>query len=123
MLRVSQRHGASVGSHSLVFEAPPDRTLVIRGRLRSGGAAAVILEPGAVSIVSADKASRCRLRRFTIAEVLAVEEHRTLRSMELTIVTATTSISIVDVEIAQAWTFCREARQLILQNTLDHNQN
>jgi hypothetical protein len=36
------------------------------------------------------------------------------RSTELVIVTAFTSISVVDVDIAQAWTFCRELRQLVL---------
>ena len=123
MLRVSPGHEARVGSSTSVFEPPPDRTLVVRGRLRSGGAAALILEPAAVSIVSADKASRCRLRRFMISEVLAVEEHRTLRSMELMIVTATTSLAIVDVDIAQAWTFCREVRQLILENGSDRKKN
>lgn len=111
------------GCPDAIFEPPPDRTLVVRGRMRAGGAAALILEPGAVSVVSADKASRCRLRRFTLSEVLSVEEHRTHRSMEIVIVTATVALAIVDVDVAQAWTFCREVRQLILQHASSPTRN
>jgi hypothetical protein len=125
MLRGTQRDAESPGTGASiegqprtvvpapVFEPPSDGPIVLRGRVRSGGAAAVILEPDAVCVVTADRASRCRLRRFTIQEVLAVEEHRGARGTELVIVAATTAISILDVDVAQAWSFCREVRQLI----------
>jgi hypothetical protein len=94
-----------------------DRTIAVRGHVRSGSAAALIVEPTGVCVVSADRSRRRRVRRFTIREILAVEEHRLATSSELVIVTATTTIAVVDVDIAQAWAFCREVRQLILNHS------
>jgi hypothetical protein len=97
---------------------PPasDRTIAVRGHLPNGSAAALIVEPTGVCVVSADRSRRRRVRRFTLREILAVEEHRMAKSSELVLVTGTTTIAVVDVDIAQAWAFCRELRQLILDN-------
>ena len=97
-----------------VFEPPANDTLVVRGRLRTGSAAALILESTAVCVVSADRTSRCRFRRFTIPEVLSVEHHRIGRTSELVIVTATASIAVGEADTAAVWSFCRELRQMIL---------
>ena len=93
----------------------PDRTIAVRGHVPNGSAAAVILEPTGVCVVSADRSRRRRVRRFTIPEILSVEEHRMPHSAELVIVTTTTEMTVVDVDIAQAWAFCREVRERILQ--------
>ena len=133
MLRASPQHAAPVALRrgeppfvppfssrprvsiaSPIVPVPHDRTIAVRGHVRNGSAAALIVEPTGVCVVSADRSRRRRVRRFTIREILAVEEHRLARSAELVIVTATTTISVVDVDIAQAWAFCREVRQLIL---------
>jgi|SRR5687767_1464518 len=98
-----------------IMPAPTVRTIAVRGHVRNGSAAAVILEPTAVCVVSADRLRRRRVQRFTIPEILAVEEHRTARGTELTILTATTEIAVMDVDIAQAWAFCRDLRDLILK--------
>jgi hypothetical protein len=125
MLRVSPGHAAPAfpGAVALrprvakavpVVPQPLPSTIAVRGHVRNGSAAALIVEPGGICLVSADRSRRRRVRRFGIDEVLAVEEHRTAQSTELVVVTATTVISVVDVDIAQAWTFCRELRELIL---------
>ena len=105
-----------VGIPFPVVPEAPERTIAVRGHVRNGSAAAVILEPTGVCVVSADRSRRRRVRRFTIPEILAVEEHRMAHSAELVIVTTTTEIAVVDVDIAQAWTFCREVRERILQS-------
>lgn len=105
-----------VGIPFPVVPEVPERTIAVRGHVRNGSAAAVILEPTGVCVVSADRSRRRRVRRFTIPEILAVEEHRMAQSAELVIVTTTTEIAVVDVDIAQAWTFCREVRERILQS-------
>jgi hypothetical protein len=109
-----------IAKPSPVVPRPPARTFAVRGRASNGSAAALILEPGAVSIVAADRSGRLRVRRFTIAEVLCVEEHRLARSSDVTIVTASGAISIADVDIAQAWTFCRESRLAIWKGSGPH---
>jgi hypothetical protein len=98
-----------------VVPEAPERTLAVRGHVRNGSAAALILEPTGVCVVSADRSRRCRVRRFTIPEIVAVEEHRMAHSAELVIMTTTMEIAVVDVDIAQAWAFCREVRERILQ--------
>ena len=103
-----------VGIPFPVVPEAPDRTIAVRGHVRNGSAAAVILEPTGVCVVSADRSRRRRVRRFTIPEILSVEEQRMARSAELIIVTTTTEITVVDVDIAQAWAFCREVRERIL---------
>jgi hypothetical protein len=129
MLRAAPEHAALRRSQSVigssialrprvarpapVVPVPSPRTLAVRGHLQNGSAAAVILEPTCVCVVSADRLRRRRVQRFTIPEILAVEEHRNTRSTELVIITATTEISVMDVDIAQAWTLCRELRDLI----------
>jgi hypothetical protein len=75
----------------------------------------LILEPTGLCVVAADRSRRRRVRRFTIPEILAVEDHRMSHSAELVIVTTTTEIVVGDVDIAQAWAFCREVRDRILQ--------
>jgi hypothetical protein len=92
----------------------PAATQAVRGHLRNGSAAAAILEPASICLVSADRAGRRRVRRYDVAEVLAVDEHRTGAGTELTILTGHGSMTIVDVEVGQAWMFCRALRQLIL---------
>ena len=99
-----------------VVPEAPEQTIAVRGHVRNGSAAALILEPTGLCVVSADRSRRRRVRRFTIQEVIAVDEHRLARSSELVIMTATTEITVVDVDIAQAWAFCREVRDRILQN-------
>jgi hypothetical protein len=94
-----------------------DRTIAVRGHVRNGSAAAVILEPTGICVVSADRSRRRRVRRFTIPEILSVEEHRMAHSAELVIVTTTTEMTVVDVDIAQAWAFCREVRERILNHS------
>jgi glutamate dehydrogenase/leucine dehydrogenase len=103
-----------VGIPFPVVPEVPERTIAVRGHVRNGSAAAVILEPTGVCVVSADRSRRRRVRRFTIPEILSVEEQRMERSAELIIVTTTTEITVVDVDIAQAWAFCREVRERIL---------
>jgi hypothetical protein len=105
-----------VGIPFPVVKEVPDRTIAVRGHVGNGSAAAVILEPTGVCVVSADRSRRRRVRRFTIPEILAVEERRMAHSAELVIVTTTTEVTVVDVDIAQAWTFCREVRERILQS-------
>jgi hypothetical protein len=97
-----------------VFIAPQAHTVAVRGQVRNGSAAALIAEPTGVCVVSADRSGRRRVRRFTIPEVLSVEEHRSGQSSELVLVTATTVLAVTDVDIAQGWAFCREVRSLIL---------
>jgi hypothetical protein len=99
-----------------IVPAEPDTTVAVRGHVRNGSAAALIVGPAGVSVVFADRSRRRRVRSFPIAEILAVEEHRGERSSELLIVTATTTIAVCDVDVAQAWTFCREVRHLILRS-------
>lgn len=99
-----------------VVPKAPDQTIAVRGHVHNGSAAALILEPTGVCVVSADRSRRRRVRRFTIPEILVVEQHRHARGAELVIVTTTTDITIVDVDIAQAWAFCREVRRRILEN-------
>lgn len=106
-----------VGIPLPIVPKEPDRTIAVRGHVRNGSAAALILEPTGVCVVSADRSGRRRVRRFTIPEIATVEEHRMSHSSELVIVTMTTEITVVDVDIAQAWTFCREVRQRILNNS------
>jgi hypothetical protein len=103
-----------VATRSLLLIPSQERTRAVRGHLPTGSAVALILEPAAICLVSADRARRRRVRRFAIPEVMSVEEHRMSAASELTIVTAHASITVVDVEIGQAWLFCREVRQLIL---------
>jgi hypothetical protein len=98
-----------------VVPEEPETTFAVRGHVRNGSAAALILEPTGLCVVSADRSRRRRVRRFTIPEIVAVEEHRSEHSAELLIVTTTTEIAVVDVDIAQAWTFCREVRDRIVQ--------
>jgi hypothetical protein len=100
-----------------VVPAPASRTVAVRGHVRNGSAAALLVEPSGVCIVSADRSRRRRLRRFAISQILAIEEHRRERSSELVLLTSTTEIVVMDVDIAQAWTFCRELRGLILSNS------
>ena len=133
MLRVAQRHQAStsvlqggsgpalptalkprLAPSAVVVPAPASRTIAVRGHVRSGSAAALIVEPQGVCIVAADRSRRRRVRRFGIREVLAVEENRRESSTELVLLTSSTEIVVMDVDIAQAWTFGRELRQLIL---------
>jgi hypothetical protein len=97
-----------------VVPREPEPTISVRGHVRNGSAAALILEPTGLCVVSADRSRRRRVRRFTIPEIFAVEEHRLAHSAELVIVTATTEIAVVDVDTAQAWAFCREVRQRML---------
>ena len=97
-----------------VFTPLPAATQAVRGHLRNGSAAAAILEPASICLVSADRARRRCVRRYAIAEVLAVDEHRTVAGAELTVLTAHGSLTIVDVEVGQAWMLCRALRQLIL---------
>lgn len=125
MLRVIPKHVATpilrpfvrlrprVAPSTPVFATQPERTIAVRGHVRNGSAAALILEPDCVCVVSADRSGRRRVRRFTVPEVLAVEEHRGQLGSEILLVTASTTVSIVDVETAQAWTFCRELRHVI----------
>lgn len=127
MLRVSPEHvaspvyGASVGLRprvakpSPVVPPEPDRTIAARGHLRAGNAAALIAAPTGVTLVSADRNGRRRVRRFTIPEILVVEEHRIGNTCELQLVTSTTTFCVVGVEARQAWAFCRELRSLIQQ--------
>jgi hypothetical protein len=103
-----------VARAAAVVPAPAPRTIAVRGHAPNGSAAALILEPAGVCIVTADRSRRRRVRRFSLAEVLVVEEHRLGRRSELVIVTAGGAITVVDVDVAQAWTFCRELRHLIL---------
>lgn len=98
-----------------IVPAEPDPTVAVRGHVRNGSAAALIVGPAGVSVVFADRSRRRRVRRFTIAEILAVEEHRGECSSELLLVTATTTIAVCDVDVAQGWAFCREVRNLILR--------
>ena len=124
MLRISARQPTRSFDPSLgirprmappltVIPAPSTRTVAVRGHVENGSAAALILEPSAVCLVSADRSRRRRVRRFTLAEILAVEEHRGRSSTELMLVTATGALRVFDVDIAQAWLFCRELRDLI----------
>lgn len=99
-----------------IVPAEPDSTVAVRGHVRNGSAAALIVGPTGVSVVFADRSRRRRVRRFSVAEILAVEEHRGERSSELLLVTATTTIAVCDVDVAQAWAFCRELRHLILRS-------
>jgi hypothetical protein len=101
---------------------PPlaSRTVAVRGHVRNGSAAALLLEPGGVCIVSADRSRRRRVRRFAISQILAIEENRKERSSELVLLTSTTEIVVMDVDIGQAWTFCREVRRSILATSKDH---
>ena len=105
-----------VGIPLPVVPEAPEQTIAVRGHVRNGSAAALILEPTGLCVVSADRSRRRRVRRFTIPEIIAVEEHRLAHSSELVITTATTEITVVDVDIAQAWAFCREVRDRILRN-------
>ncbi|MGH9347371.1 MAG: hypothetical protein ACRD26_08910 [Vicinamibacterales bacterium] len=127
MLRVLPQHVAPpayqaplgvrprVDRSTLVFPPQPDRTVGARGYLRGGNAAALIAAPTGVTLVSADRAGRRRVRRFTIPEVLVVEEHRLGNTCELQLVTTTTTLWVTGVETRQAWVFCRELRSLIRQ--------
>ena len=113
MLRVAPRHVASpaftppvlvrprAAVPSPVFTPLPDKTIAVRGHVRHGGAAALIVDPAGVCVVSADRSGRRRVRRFAVREILAVEEHRSARSTELVLVTAHTTLAVVDVDIAQ----------------------
>lgn len=101
-----------------VFPPPSPRAIAVRGHVSNGSAAALILDPTGVCLVSADRSGRRRVRRFTLPEILAVEERRLTRSSELTVLTASTSICVVDVDIAQAWSFVRELREAILKGSL-----
>jgi hypothetical protein len=85
----------------------------VRGHVENGSAAAVILESTGICIVSADRSGRRRVRRFTIPEVFAIEEHRGGQTASLALITATATIAIHDVEMAQAWSFSRELRARI----------
>jgi hypothetical protein len=105
-----------VGIPLPIVPKAPDQTIAVRGHVPNGSAAALILEPTGVCIVSADRSGRRRVRRFTIPEILVVEDRRHPHGTELVIVTATTDITVVDVDIAQAWAFCREARRRILES-------
>lgn len=102
-----------VAGHLPVYRPEPDRTVAARGQLRTGAAAALIAGPTGVTLVAADRAGRRRMRRFTVPEVLVVEEHRTGNVCELQLVTATTALCVAGVEAAQSWAFCRELRRLI----------
>lgn len=127
MLRVAPRHVASpaftppvlvrtrAAVPAPVFTPQRETTIAVRGHLRSGGAAALIVEPAGVCVVSEDRSGRRRVRRVPVREILVVEEHRMARSTELVIVTATSAITVADVDTARAWAFCREVRELILQ--------
>ena len=127
MLRAYREHvvppvlGPSIGLRprvavpSPVFKALPEPTIAARGHLPNGAAAALIATPSSVCLVSADRAGRGRVRRFTLREVLVVEEHRTGNACELQVVTASgVTLTMVGVEVAQAWSFCRELRELII---------
>lgn len=92
----------------------PDTSVGLRGRMPSGRAAALIAGPSGFCLVSVDRAGRRRVRRFTIPEVVVVEEQRIGRTCEVQIVTLTATFLVADVDPAQAWFFCRELRAGIL---------
>ena len=102
-----------VAGHLPVYRPEPDKTVAARGQLRTGTPAALIAGRTGVTLVAADRVGRRRVRRFTIPEVLVVEELRAGNVCELQLVTTTTTLNVTGVEAAQAWAFCRELRELI----------
>jgi hypothetical protein len=98
-----------------IVPAAPEPTLAVRGHAANGSAAALILESTGVCFVAADRSGRRRVRRFTIPEVFAIEEQRSGAATQLTLIAATTTIVICDVEMAQAWSFCRALRARVLR--------
>lgn len=94
-----------------------DQTVAVRGHLPAGGAVAMLAAPTGICIVSADRSGRRRVQRFTIREVLAIEEHRGARTSDLLLTTGTATITICGADQAQSWVFCREVRRFITAGT------
>ena len=109
---VPVRSRPRVSRPSPVLVAPP-QTVAVRGHLQNGCAAALIAAPSGVCFISADRGGRRRVRRFTLSELLGVEEHRGGRTADVVLLTATATIEMTGADIAQSWYFCRELRALI----------